>query len=53
MPGPGHIHGRVSADRTAYELVQAGKVRQTIPIAEVHANGAMRAAIIRNKWEMP
>lgn len=51
MAGAGRIYGRVSADRTAYELVQYGDVRQSIPIAQVHANERMKRAIAKNKWE--
>ena len=53
MTRRGRISGRVSIDRKAYELVQDGVVRQSIPIAEVHASAKMKQAINRNKWEMP
>jgi len=49
MAREGRIEGRVSADGTAYELVQNGAVRQSIPIAEAHAR--LQPAILRNKWE--
>lgn len=47
----GRIQGRVSADGTAYELVQRGEVRQSFPIAEVRADAKMVIAIKRNGWE--
>lgn len=50
----GRIEGRVSADGTAYEMVQLGQVRQSIPIAEAHADEKLKRAILRNKWmELP
>jgi len=51
MAGAGRIYGRVSADGTAYELVQYGDVRQSIPIAEAHANDRLKRTIQRNQWE--
>lgn len=45
------IEGRKSADGQFYELVQDGTVRQSIPIADVHADEKMKAAIVKNKWE--
>ena len=47
----GRIQGRVSADGTAYELVQMGAVRQSIPIEQAHADDRMKAAIRKNGWE--
>ncbi len=47
----GRIEGRVSADGTAYELVQYGTVRQSIPIADAHASEKLKKTIQQNKWE--
>lgn len=47
----GRVHGRVSADGTAYELVQFGTVRQSIPISDAHASAKLKRAILSNKWE--
>lgn len=47
----GRIEGRVSADGTAYELVQFGTVRQSIPIAQAHADERLKRTILQNKWE--
>ena len=48
----GRITGRVSADGQFYELVQNGTVRQSIPIAEAHANVKLQATIARMVgWE--
>jgi len=51
MAGAGRIYGRVSADGTAYELVQYGEVRQSMPIAQAHANERFKRAITKNQWE--
>ena len=53
MAREGRISGRVSANGGAYELVQFGFVRQSIPIAEVHENQKLLEAIKKNGWEMP
>ena len=53
MAREGRIMGRISANGGAYELVQFGSVRQTIPIAEVHENQKLLEAIKKNGWEMP
>lgn len=47
----GRITGRVSEDGTTYELVQGGTVRQSIPIADAHADEKLKRAILRNKWQ--
>jgi hypothetical protein len=51
MAGEGRIRGRVSADGTMYELVQLETVRQSIPIAEAHADDRLKATIRKNGWE--
>lgn len=51
MAHAGRIEGRVSADGTAYELVQDGAVRQSIPIAQAHADEKFKKAISQNNWE--
>jgi len=51
MPGAGRIEGRVSTDGSAYELVQGGVVRQSIPIADAHSDEKLKLTIQRNKWE--
>lgn len=51
MTKAGRIYGRISADGTAYELVQYGEVRQSMPIAQVHANERLKWTIHRNQWE--
>lgn len=48
MAHEGRITGRVSGDN--YELVQNGEVRQTIPLAQAHADEKFKRAIIRNRW---
>lgn len=53
MAREGRIEGRVSDDGLSYELVQRGTVRQTIPLADVHADERLKATIARNKWEQP
>lgn len=53
MAREGRIHGRKSANGAAYELVQFGEVRQSIPIHEVHENERLLQAIKKNGWEMP
>lgn len=45
------IIGRKSKDGKSYELWQAGTLRQTIPMAEIHASEKMKRAIAANKWE--
>jgi len=42
MAGEGRITGRVSANGDAYELVQFGTVRQSIPIDEARGNERLR-----------
>ena len=44
------IEGRKSEDGQFYELVQDGTVRQSIPIAQVHADERLKKAIVQNKW---
>lgn len=51
MTRAGRIHGRKSVNGAAYELVQFGTVRQTIPIDQAHADERLKAAIEKNKWE--
>lgn len=51
MARAGRIAGRISADGTAYELVQFGHVHRVIPIAEAHADSRLKQAILRNRWE--
>lgn len=51
MAREGRIEGRVSRDGTAYELWQTGMLRQSIPIAQAHADERLKRAILRNKWE--
>lgn len=51
MPMDGRITGRKSADGQAYELVQRGTVRQSIPLAEVRANPRLKRAINKHGWE--
>jgi len=50
MAFEGRITGRVSADGKAYELVQFGTARMSIPIAEAHANAGLQRRITLNKW---
>ena len=49
MEREGRIEGRVNLDWD--ELVQFGKVKQRILIADAHADEKLKAAILRNKWE--
>ena len=49
MPGKGRIEGRVNGG--AYELVQGGAVRQTIPLAQAHADEKFKRAITQNSWQ--
>jgi hypothetical protein len=49
MAREGRIEGRVNGD--AYELVQRGAVRQSIPLAQVHGDERLKRAIHLNKWE--
>lgn len=51
MAREGRISGRVSSNGDAYELVQRGEVRQSIPIAEARANERLRDTITKNGWE--
>lgn len=51
MAGEGRITGRVSEDGTAYELVQWGQVKQSVPLEQAHADDKLKAAIRRNGWE--
>jgi len=44
----GRIEGRVKGD--FYELVQKGEVRQSIPLAEAHADERLKRAITQNGW---
>jgi hypothetical protein len=50
MAREGRIEGRVSQDGTAYELWQSGTLRQSIPIAQAHADERLKRTIKRNKW---
>lgn len=43
------VHGRRNGD--AYELVENGAVRRSIPIREALADDKLAAAIQRNKWQ--
>ena len=45
------ITGRMSADGTAYELVQGDRVLRSTPIEEARKDPKHAAAIKRNKWE--
>lgn len=47
----GRITGRMSPDGSAYELVQYGMVRQSIPIRQAHEDEKLKRAIDRNGWE--
>ncbi len=49
MAFEGRITGRVNGQ--VYELVQNGAVKQSIPLAEAHANPKLQATIARMKWE--
>lgn len=49
MTRPGRIEGRVNGD--AYELWQYGALRQSIPLAQVHADERFKRAIVKNGWE--
>lgn len=52
MAFEGRITGRVSANGSAYELVQMGTVRQSIPMHEAQANERLRDRIAMNPgWE--
>ena len=51
MAREGRIHGRVSSNGGAYELVQYGEVRQSIPIAQAHNDQRLQEAIRKNNWE--
>lgn len=52
MAHEGRITGRLSQDGSAYELVQNGSVRQSIPIAEAQANERLRDRIGKMQgWE--
>ena len=52
MAHEGRITGRVSANGDAYELVQTGAVRQSIPIDEARANERLRDRIAKTQgWE--
>lgn len=48
MAREGRIEGRVNGD--FYELVQGGKVRQSMPLAQAHADERFKRAILQNKW---
>jgi hypothetical protein len=45
----GRIEGRVNGE--FYELVQRGTVRQSIPLAQAHADEKLKKAIQQNGWE--
>lgn len=49
MAREGRIEGRVNGDN--YELVQKGEVRQSIPLAQAHADERLKRAIEKNRWE--
>ena len=49
MAHAGRIEGRVNGE--VYELVQHGEVRQTIPLAQAHADERFKRAIRQNGWE--
>ena len=49
MAHDGRIEGRVNG--AAYELVQRGVIRQTIPLALAHADERLKLAILKNNWE--
>ena len=51
MAREGRITGRISVNGGAYELVQSGVVRQSIPVHDAMENQKLRAAIAKNKWE--
>lgn len=51
MAHEGRITGRVSTDGQTYELVQNEAVRQSIPIAEAHADERLKRTIDKMKWE--
>ena len=51
MAREGRIEGRVSADGKAYELVQYGEVRQSIPLPEAYASDKLARSIAQNRWE--
>ena len=51
MAHDGRIEGRVSENGAAYELVQFGTVRQSIPIEEVRSNERFRSVIAKHGWE--
>lgn len=54
MAREGRIEGRVSEDGTAYEIVQMGTVRQSIPIEDARSDEKLKKAIVRNSWaEIP
>lgn len=49
MAREGRIEGRVNGD--AYELWQRGELRQSIPLAQAHADERFKRAIVQNGWE--
>lgn len=49
MAREGRIEGRVNGE--VYELVQRGTVRQSIPLAQAHADSRLKATILKNRWE--
>lgn len=51
MTRAGRIHGRISANGGAYELVQFDEVRQSIPIDQARDDDKLREAIRKNGWE--
>jgi hypothetical protein len=51
MAREGRVQGRVSSNGGAYELVQFGEVRQSIPIAEAYNNQRLQEAIRKNNWQ--
>jgi len=47
----GRIEGRLSADGTAYEIVQYENLLKSIPIDEARTDKKLAASIKRNRWE--
>lgn len=45
------VEGKISADRTAYEIWQGGKLLKSTPIEEAKADKKHSISIKRNKWE--
>lgn len=49
MAREGRIEGRVNG--ASYELWQRGELRQSIPLADAHADEKFKRAILQNRWE--